>query len=78
MKIKKSWIKLLIFAVALAAAVTIVYFFLPTILKALGFLIELALPAAGLVLPAPMQKVSEALFIQFSKIPNIEETRFLH
>ncbi len=44
MKIKKSWIKLLIFAVALAAAVTIVYFFLPTILKALGFLIELALP----------------------------------
>ena len=44
MKMKKSWIKILICVAGLVAAAVLVYIFLPKILTALGFLIELFLP----------------------------------
>lgn len=44
MKIKKSWIKIALSVVGLAAAVALIYLFLPKILGALGFLIKLFLP----------------------------------
>ncbi|MGN0108008.1 MAG: sporulation integral membrane protein YtvI [Hominilimicola sp.] len=44
MKIKKSWIKILLSVIGLAAAVALVYLFLPKILDVLGFLIKLFMP----------------------------------
>ena len=44
MKIKKSWIKIALSVIGIAAAVVLVYLFLPKILKVLGYLIKLFLP----------------------------------
>lgn len=44
MKIKKNWIKVILFVVGLAIAAAAVYFFLPSILELIGFLISLFLP----------------------------------
>lgn len=44
MKIKKNWLKILLSVVGLAALITLVWIFLPWILRALGFIIRLFLP----------------------------------
>ncbi len=44
MKIRKNWIKLIIFAGCIAVAAVIVYLFLPKIVGAAGFIIRLFLP----------------------------------
>lgn len=44
MKIKKRWIKILLFVLGLAAAAAAVYIFLPKILDVAGFLIKLFMP----------------------------------
>ena len=44
MKIKKKWIRILLFVVSLAAAVGVIYVFLPKILEAVGFIVRLFLP----------------------------------
>ncbi len=44
MKIKRKWIKILLFILGLAAAAAVVYVFLPKILDVVGFLIKLFLP----------------------------------
>lgn len=44
MKIKKNWVKLILFVAGIAIAAVLVYLFLPTILSLLGFLLELFLP----------------------------------
>jgi sporulation integral membrane protein YtvI len=44
MKIKKNWIRLLIFIIAVAAAAALVYLFLPKILGVVAFAVKLFLP----------------------------------
>ncbi len=44
MKIKKKWIKVLLFVLGLAIAVAVIYVSLPKILDVLGFLVKLFLP----------------------------------
>lgn len=44
MKIKKNWIKILLFAVILAIIIALVYLFLPKILDILSFLVRLFMP----------------------------------
>lgn len=44
MKIKKKWIKILLFIVGVAAAAGLIYVFLPKILEVIGFIIKLFLP----------------------------------
>ncbi|MGN0150298.1 MAG: sporulation integral membrane protein YtvI [Clostridia bacterium] len=44
MKIKKKWIRILLFAVGLAVAVGAIYVFLPKIVEAVGFIVRLFLP----------------------------------
>lgn len=44
MKIRKSWVKVLICTAGIVAAAALIYIFLPKILTALGFLVELFLP----------------------------------
>ena len=44
MKIKKSWVKVAFSVVGVAAAIVLIYIFLPKILGVLGFVIKLFLP----------------------------------
>lgn len=44
MKIKKNWIKVVLFTLLLAVVVVAIYIFLPRILKLIGFIVKLFLP----------------------------------
>lgn len=44
MKMKKNWIKIILFVLSVAAAAALIYIFLPKILNVAGFLISLFLP----------------------------------